>query len=152
SEHSAALLFDGRVLVVGGTWTDPKTKKLTTLASAELYDPAAFSFAATGDMMEPRQPAHIVLLPNGKVLVTGGFDKNNNSLASAALYDPLTGTVRSAGAMNPRRASIRASVLRNGKVLIIGAVDPLSGDPLGAHLSHFKNDGFTTIATPNADD
>jgi hypothetical protein len=55
------------------------------LASAELYDPTAGTFAATGSMTTTRSDYTATLLQNGKVLIAGG-DGLAVSLASAELY------------------------------------------------------------------
>jgi Kelch motif len=79
--HSATLLPTGKVLVAGGG-----------LASAELFDPAAGSWSATGSLNTARRGQTATLLANGKVLVVGGVDSGQNPLASAELYDPPSGT------------------------------------------------------------
>jgi hypothetical protein len=60
------------------------------------------------------------LLPNGKVLVAGGFTSFNGILASAVLYDPATGTWSATGGLAIARAIHTATLLPNGKVLIAG--------------------------------
>jgi hypothetical protein len=67
------------VLVVGGV--DSGGNDLT---SAELYDPVTGVWSTTGSLATGRGSHTATLLPNGKVLVSGGY--NAGPLASAELY------------------------------------------------------------------
>ena len=70
--HTATLLTDGRVLVVGGGAVNS--------ASSEIYDPAAGSWTSTGGMTVARPRMHsATLLPDGRVLVVGG-DAGNKTI------------------------------------------------------------------------
>jgi hypothetical protein len=61
------------------------------------------------------------LLPNGKVLVTGGDLCCLIALSSAELYDPSTGTWVATGSMHDSRSdSHTATLLPNGQVLVAG--------------------------------
>ena len=64
--QTATLLPNGEVLVAEGIAGS------TTLASAELYNPATGKWSATGSMNVARAVATATLLPNGQVLVAGG--------------------------------------------------------------------------------
>jgi hypothetical protein len=75
--HTATLLPDGRVLVLGGTSSRGATD------SAELYDVGSGSWTATANMNAAHTGHTATLLPDGKVLVVGG---------GAELYDPGSGT------------------------------------------------------------
>jgi WD40 repeat protein len=88
--QEATLLLDGRVLVSGG---DPAGWNYDGpfLASAEIYDPLTTRFAATGSMMDTLTNHTATLLPDGRVLIAGGYD-GKADVASAELYDPRSGT------------------------------------------------------------
>ncbi|CAK0758371.1 putative High-affinity leucine-specific transport system, periplasmic binding protein LivK [Gammaproteobacteria bacterium] len=118
---AAALLPNGKVLVAGGVECMPNgcgSTNRTHLSSAEVYDPATGVWSATGSMSLPRT-GHATLLPNGKVLVTGGSDSNWNALSSAEVYDPTTGTWTTTGSMISAQDTATL-LLSNGTVLVAG--------------------------------
>src|SRR4051812_1875295 len=78
--HTATMLGDGRVLIVGGSGGPSGV-----LASAELYDPVTSTFSPAGSMATARYVHTATLLPNGKVMVAGGLGLAGY-LASAEIY------------------------------------------------------------------
>ena len=70
-EHTATLLNNGTVLLVGGfeSWDTPIGP---VLGSAELFDPTTGTFSLTGSLITPRANHAATLLANGEVLITGG--------------------------------------------------------------------------------
>lgn len=121
--HTATLLPNGKVLVVGGFDMDQEHRFQGggnhTLSSAELYDPATGTWTLTGPMSTGRGFQTTTLLPNGKVLVSGGGN-NGNPFTSAELYDPATGVWTPTGALNTPRYEHTATLLPSGKVLVAG--------------------------------
>ena len=116
--HTATLLPNGKVLVVGGNGG---------LSSAELYDPATGAWTMTGALASGREYHTATLLSNGKVLVVGGDNSQGahppfppSYLASAELYSPATGQWTPAGAMSHARCEHTATLLPNGQVLVAG--------------------------------
>ncbi|WP_374562316.1 Kelch repeat-containing protein [Ideonella sp.] len=122
--HTATRLLDGRVLVVGGA--DWANFFLFAESSAELYDPATGTWTQTGSMDTNRKYHTATLLPNGKVLVTGGSDTLSSTLKGAELYDPATGKWQSLPTMHDGRWRHSAVLLPSGKVLVSGGIDALS--------------------------
>lgn len=109
----AVSMQNGRVLVVGG---DNFSK------SAEIYDPTTETFSLTSQPNVARLYGfRATTLQDGKVLITGGIDANNNhSTNKAELYDPVTGIFTLVSSMNHSRVNHTATLLTNGKVLIAG--------------------------------
>jgi hypothetical protein len=80
------------------------------------------TWSDTGSLATARDGHTATLLPNGKVLVAGGF-VCCDSLASAELYDPASGTWTATGRMTTRRYLHTATLLSDGRVLVAGGVD-----------------------------
>jgi hypothetical protein len=84
--HTATLLPNGQVLVVGGTVYNVDGDFQDTNA-CELYDPLTGTSTLTGFMQDARHSHTATLLTNGQVLVAGsGGD------ASSEVYDPTNGS------------------------------------------------------------
>ena len=138
SHHTATLLPDGKVLVVGG-----ENALYLVEPTAEVYDPVANTWTATrAAPLTPRSQHTATLLPSGLVLIAGGFDIVNGlltPLASAELYDPVlhttTGSDGNGGtvttvtggldftattAMRSTHYGHSATRLADGRVVIVG--------------------------------
>lgn len=112
--HTATLLQDGRVLIAGGVQASSSSSN--ALNTAEVFDPASGTFAATTQPMLAERYAHYaVLLGNGQVLVGGGFPS-----VSAELFDPVAGTFTLTGLMTIARGAATATLLPSGQVLVAG--------------------------------
>ena len=152
ASHTATLLEDGSVLIVGGITGRPSV----ALNSSEIYDPAHGAFLDSGEMTVPRQQAVATRLSDGRVLIAGGSAKgpsrfytalqqsvgSSEPLDSAEIYDPKSKTFSSVGSMGFTRIPQSATLLDGGKVLLFGfdsaeVFDPASGT-------------FSTTAKPTA--
>ncbi|MHB8790919.1 MAG: kelch repeat-containing protein [Desulfobulbaceae bacterium] len=118
--HTSTLLPDGRVLVAGGFVEIAGTG---ALSSSELYDSISDSWSGAASFGTNRGLHTASLLPNGKVLIAGGRDAENDSLVSAEIYDPIADTWSSAASMASARDIHSAVLLQDSRVLVAGGDD-----------------------------
>lgn len=128
--HTATLLSDGRVLIVGG-----RGEKVN--AVAEIYDPKTHRFTDTGSLNTPRYKHTAGLLPDGRVLIAGGSDERDwsGNLASTEIYDLHAGRFVASSPLNDKRFKLpeEAVTLESGRLLVAGGskevevFDPPSG-------------------------
>ena len=79
------------------------------------------TWAATGSMATARIYHTATRLPDGSVLVVGGYNAPAGLVfASAERYNPATHTWSSAGSMTHPRLGHSATLLPNGKVIVVG--------------------------------
>ncbi|HEV2721914.1 MAG TPA: kelch repeat-containing protein, partial [Thermoanaerobaculia bacterium] len=125
--HTATLLPNGKVLIVGGTNFNVATG---FVRAGELYDPATGHFSPVGDFAFGRRDHTATLLQNGKVLIAGGFGSVSATtfdyIVQAELYDPANGTIVTSGGLTAARQEHTATLLPNGKVLIAGGGSSVS--------------------------
>ncbi len=141
-QHAAAMLRDGRVLVVGSG------------VVAEIYDPSTGTFTTTGSLSHYRtQPAAVTLL-DGRVLVIGAADPDEPHVATdtgAEIYDPATGKF---AAVRPLidRSEAAVALLQDGRVLIAGGGDMRPGHCLTASAELFdpRSNKFTFTGSMEA--
>ncbi len=118
--HTATLLGDGRVLVIGGTWAK----------RTEVIDVAKATVAWGPPVGVPREDHRTTRLADGRLLITGGTAAvgKARSLDVAEIYDPETGRFRTLSArMNRGREDHTADLLPDGRVLVTGGEDNQAG-------------------------
>ena len=117
--HTATLLGNGKVLVAGGQGDFSSVGAYVDYATAELYDPAAGTFSATGSLSIARLAHSATLLSDGTVLVAGGYNHASGYtyLASAEVYEPASGTFSAVAPMIDARYGHTATTLADGRVL-----------------------------------
>jgi hypothetical protein len=115
--HSATLLNNGNVLIVGGCY--PGSNVVNT---AEIYNPATKMFSYThGSLNTARCDHTATLLLDHRVLITGGFGPGGSGvLQSAEIYDPASDSFATVSPMHSKRVYDSATLLPSGKVLIAG--------------------------------
>lgn len=81
--HSATLLRNGKILIVGGIGQEG-----AVLASAELFDPVTATSSLAGALTARRYGHNAALLPDGRVLISGGDVYSEGT--GAEIYDPAS--------------------------------------------------------------
>src|SRR5919202_951469 len=92
--HTATPLRDGRVLVAGGDIVGGRVPE--TPSTAEIFDPATGAWTPVAPRVVARVGHAAALLPDGRVLVSGGGGPAGDgrwefATATAELFDPGTG-------------------------------------------------------------
>lgn len=87
TQHSATLLTNGKVLVVGGL--EGSVGSAVDVANAELFDPCSNTWSSAGSLSHARNGHSAALLGDGRVLVVGGAYQGW-SVAAAEIYNPST--------------------------------------------------------------
>jgi hypothetical protein len=82
-----------------------------------VFAPVNGSWTFTGRLPLARMMHRDVLLPDGRVLVVGGFNRTTD------LYNPATGTWSTTGKANYVRRFHTATLLPDGRALVTGGVD-----------------------------
>ncbi len=113
--HTATLLPNGKVLVVGGVNNN------SYLNTAEVYDPATGAWSYTTNVLSTIRYHHTAtLLPSGRVLVTGGLSLVELGLTTTDIYDPATNSWSRGPDMKVGRQEHSATLLPSGQVLVAG--------------------------------
>ena len=86
-------------------------------------------------------------LRDGRVLVAGGFMREENSAAGAEVYDPATGMFTATGPMLTPRHSHTATLLADGRVVLAGGYDA-QGEYLQTAEVYDPTSGTFTSVSP----
>jgi N-acetylneuraminic acid mutarotase len=141
----ATLLQDGKVLVAGGCESEDC---FSTRGRAEIYDPNTETWSLTGSLNTGRSSFTLTTLPNGNVLLLGGWDPLPNPYLffdTVELYNPATGRWSYTGSPRNNRFGHPVTLLPSGQVLVVGGGYP------GVELYNPATGKWNTTASPNTD-
>jgi sugar lactone lactonase YvrE len=126
SGQTATALLDGRVMIVGGQYdgaldSSEQFDAQSVVLLKPAFDPMAGVFVTLPHALStPRWDHTATLLPDGRVLITGGRN-DSGYLSSAELFDPATESFTMLPAVQTTpRAGHTATLMPNGRVLILG--------------------------------
>ena len=123
-DAGSSVMYDvGKVLIMGGGNPVQNTAEVIDLNQGS---PA---WSSVGSMANARRQMNATILPNGKVLVTGGTNNASNEAAGAILatemWSPATGNFSTmASAQTPRLYHSTAILLPDGRVVSAGGGRP----------------------------
>jgi Domain of unknown function (DUF1929)/Kelch motif len=135
-DYGSAVMYEsGRILYVGGGgdlgWDTPDQKTGAPTATAEKIDlnEGSPTWAFTGSMSSPRRHHTATVLPDGRVLVTGGvsgggFNDESSAVRAAEIWDPATDDWTQLASNAVNRAYHSVSILMPDGTVLHGA----SGD------------------------
>lgn len=152
--HTQSALQDGKALIVGGLGESCGFLCVETWDTAELYDPDAGTFSATGSLALGRSYQTATVLLDGRVLIAGGWPAMmpfGGATDTAEIYDPDTGQFSDTGSMNTPRKSHTASLLADGTVLITGGLNESNEPQPSAEVYDPETGTFTntdSMTTP----
>lgn len=152
-DHTVTSLPSGEVLVAGSDAF--LGAPAATHAGAELYDPGTGQSRPPvgNDMIQARFGHSATRLPDGRVLLVGGWDAYSGVAAvSAEVFDPGTETFTLAGSLLEPRGGHVAVLLPDGRVLVAGGGDfdaALAAEIWSPESGTFSPAG--TLATPRFD-
>ena len=87
-QHSATLLADGRILVMGGL-----SSSGVPISQSEIWDPVTTAFSLGALLDQPRGGHTATLLADGRVMVTGGSTERDFGRKSVEIWDPAGGAL-----------------------------------------------------------
>lgn len=119
--HTATLLRDGRVLVVGGR----SALGADSEATAELYDPATDSWHATPPLSVGHARHSAIVLADGQVLIIAGYPTADPLTPGRVVerYDPGSDRWRRVASLLVWRGSNAAALLNDGRVIVAGGAE-----------------------------
>ncbi len=127
-DHSVLILENGTVMVAGGR-SSGGGQRVPRLKSAEVYDPATEQWKYLALMVNAdlgREHPAATVLPDGRVLVTGGANSSNDPQKTTEIYDSATDTWTVGPKLKVWRWKHTQTLLADGRVLIVGGTDDLS--------------------------
>ena len=126
--HTAELLPDGSVLLIGGWGTGALHTRAERIVSG------LTGVLNAGTLVNPRQGHASVTLSDGKVLVAGGYDRITQAnlfhevFKTSEIYDPVLDRFTAGPLMTRGRREHTMTLLADGRVLVVGGISQYGPD------------------------
>lgn len=149
SWHSATMLPNGRVLILGGVGPGGQV-----LGAPELFNPEeqSFELLPTASRLSARARHTASLLTNGLVLIAGGVSERGQGATRAELWDFKSNTLTKINApQTATRQNHRATLLSDGNVLFEGGVQDDGKESATAELYNAETEEFLVTTLSSAD-
>jgi len=154
--YSFNLLDNGNVFLAGGRVSDAHYKKCF------IYNTQSNIWSAAADLLYLQTGNSSVKMPDGKILISGGFTSNGDITNNCQLYNPVINTWTALASLSSARVGHAIALLPDGKVLVAGGAplpgytsntcevyDPASNTWLATAPLNEKRSGIVSYLLPN---
>ncbi len=148
--HGVACFGEDAVLVVGGLRMTSIERPLQALSSAEVWHPSGNVWRDVAPLPFPNGEPVVTALPNGDVLLTGGYDEA--FFSACFICHRGTETWSETGSLAGPRAGHTATLVADGRVLVVGGGRGFDADTevAEAELWDPQTGTWTTLPGPHA--
>lgn len=119
--HQLVAVGGGTLVAIGGC-VEPGCEAGPASATVDIIAAPSMIVTATGQLLAPRVQPSAAALPDGKVLVFGGWVDGRAS-ATTEIFDPATGRSAAGPVMAGPRNAPTVATLADGRILIAGGYD-----------------------------
>ena len=144
--HTLVTTFNGTALALGGMSLSyaadggqPDGKLSIATDVIDAFNPFTRTWSVAGTMQTLRTSHVSVVLADGQVLTTGGYDMRGSirprpvATAASEVFNPLTGVSTLTGSLSEPRIDHAMVLLADGRVLACGGRDIGGNDPMGSY-------------------
>lgn len=150
SHHTATVLSNGDILIIGGSSTGIGPRSTEILPSSEIFNVNSKLFVKSGNLKIPRFNHAAILLPSGKVAVLGGNKGiyGESYIKEVEVWDPVSGEFSINGSLLNEHAGNTAFLRPDGKIQIVGG---FNGNSAPTPKDYFTEIYDTTIGISKYD-
>ena len=126
--HSAILLKNGSIFIVGGKFLDPKKyknnkKPATYLHFTEFYDYQTNNFKTGPNLPKTLNNPNVFIKKDGNIIILGGLDSEYKPNMDIYLFDYKVNAISKIGELSVKRSKQDMFLLNSGEILILQGID-----------------------------